>query len=88
MWTQQQTYDNIQDSFYIGGNLHCGDSRRFSARLSFTLYLVYSVLVLKGTRKFSLWTPLHNFKIKIISLTAFRQVEILAVDTAADFPPD
>ena len=69
-------YDNIQDSSTI------------SARLTPTLYLVYCVLVLKGTRKFSLWTPPQNFEIMIISQTALRHVEILAVDTAAEFPPD
>ena len=35
-----------------------------------------------------LWTLLKNFEIMIISLTAPRHVEILAVDIAAEFPPD
>ena len=34
---------------------------------------------------FSLWTLLQNFEIMIISRTALRPVEILAVDTAAKF---
>jgi hypothetical protein len=41
----------------------------------------------KGTRKFSLWTPLQNFEIMVKSQIV-RQVEILAVDSAAEFPPD
>ena len=33
-----------------------------------------------------LWTQQQNFE--IIPVTALRQVEIIAVDTAAEFPPD
>ena len=41
------------------------------------MYLVYVVLVLKVTRKFALWKLPQNFEIKILSLPAFRLVEIL-----------
>ena len=36
-------YDTIQDSTYTGGNSVSGHSSRISARLTLTLYLVFSV---------------------------------------------
>ena len=40
------------------------------------------------TWRFSLWTQLQNFEIMLICRRALRQVEFLAVDTAAEFRSD
>ena len=38
-------YDNIQECIQTGGNSRCGHCRRFSARLTLTLYLLYGVYI-------------------------------------------